>query len=146
MELFDVIKTIFKKKKDWEEVGKNDKVRNFFMIQRIMSIQFPIQANQFNHVKINPRPVVDWWHGTMSNHFSKTPPWIFTKTKKKEGKEEKKIDFSDFEETEKFIMKKFEVSKRELRELKQYYPEKYFSWVKELDSQIKSMHQEKEEK
>ena len=43
-------------------------------------------------------------------------------------------------------MSKFEVSKRELRELKQYYPEKYFLWVKELDGQLKSMHQEKEEK
>ena len=57
MELFDVIKTIFKKK-DWEDVGRNDKVRNFFMINRIMSIQWPIQANQFNHTKISPAPVV----------------------------------------------------------------------------------------
>jgi len=142
MDLFDVIKTIFKKGKAWEEVGKNDKVKNFFMINRIMSVQFPIQANQFNHTKVSPRPVIDWWHDTMSNYYSKTPPWIFTKTKKKEGKDEKKVDFSDYEETEKFIMKRFEVSKRELLELKKFYPQKYESWLKELDSQIKSINKE----
>ena len=59
MELFDIVKTIFKSDKDWKNVGRNDKVRNFFMINRIMSIQFPTQANQFNHTKILPRPVVD---------------------------------------------------------------------------------------
>ena len=107
-----------------------------------MSIQFPIQANQFNHTKVSPRPVIDWWHDTMSNYYSKTPPWIFTKTKKKEGKDEKKVDFSDYEETEKFIMKRFEVSKRELFELKKFYPQKYESWLKELDSQIKSINKE----
>jgi hypothetical protein len=107
MDLFDVIKTIFKKGKAWDEVGKNDKVKNFFMINRIMSVQFPVQANQFNHTKVSPRPVIDWWHDTMSNYYSKTPPWIFTKTKKKEGKDEKKVDFSDYEEAEKFIMKRY---------------------------------------
>lgn len=138
MELFDVIKTIFKKGKAWDEVGKNDKVKNFFMINRIMSIQFPLQANQFNHTKVLPRPVIDWWHDTMSNYYSKTPPWIFSKTRKKEGKDEKKLDLSGYEETEKFIIKRFEVSKRELSELKKFYPEKYESWLKELDSQIKT--------
>lgn len=138
MELFDVIKTIFKKGKAWDEVGKNDKVKNFFMINRIMSIQFPLQANQFNHTKVLPRPVIDWWHVTMSNYYSKTPPWIFSKTRKKEGKDEKKLDLSGYEETEKFIIKRFEVSKRELSELKKFYPEKYESWLKELDSQIKT--------
>lgn len=74
----------------------------------------------------------------MSNYFSKTPPWIFTKTKKREGKDEKKIDFSVFEDTEKFIMKRFEVSKRELLDLKKFYPKKYEDWLNELESQIQS--------
>ena len=58
MDLFDVIKTIFKKGKAWDEVGKNDKVKNFFMINRIMSVQFPVQANQFNHTKVSPTTIL----------------------------------------------------------------------------------------
>jgi len=70
MQLFDIIKLIFNNKaNEWKAVGKIDKSRNFFMINRIMSIQFPVQANQFNKMKIVPAPVVDWWHGTLQQGF-----------------------------------------------------------------------------
>jgi hypothetical protein len=39
-------------------------------------------------------------------------------------------------------MKRFEVSKIELFELKKFYPQKYEAWLKELDSQIKSINKE----
>jgi hypothetical protein len=63
-------------------------------------------------------------------------------TKKKPAKKTKEYKEVDYEETEKFIMKRFEVSKRELFELKKFYPQKYESWLKELDSQIKSINKE----
>jgi hypothetical protein len=141
MELFDVIKKIFNKK-DWETVGKNDKVKNFFMINRIMAIQWPIQANQFNHTKVTPSPVVDWWHGTMSGYYSRTPNWIFTKTKRSDKKELKKIDFSEYIETENFIRSRFEISKREILDLKKFYPEKYEEWIKGISEQLKSINKE----
>ena len=135
MELFDIIKTIFKSDKDWKTVGRNDKVRNFFMINRIMSIQFPTQANQFNHTKITPRPVVDWWHNTLSKHYSKQPAWIFTSTKKKAKVEEKKAA-EVYENAEELVMEKFEISRREISELKRFYPEKYQEWIKSINDQI----------
>jgi len=139
MELFDIVKSIFKNDKEWGKVSRNDKVKNFFMINRIMSIEFPIQANQFNHTKISPRPVVDWWHGTLSKHYTRSPQWIFTKTKKNEAKEKKTDDFQIDEDTEKFIMNKFELSRRELSELKKFYPEKYKEWTKSIQDQLKSI-------
>lgn len=136
MELFDIVKTIFKQDKEWNKVSRNDKTRNFFMINRIMSIQFPIQAHQFNHTKISPRPIADWWHNTLSRHYTKMPNWIFTKTKKTETKKDTKkvIDFDP--EVEKFIREKFAVSNRELTELKKFYPEKYSEWVESIADQI----------
>ena len=41
-----------------------------------------------------------------------------------------------------FIINKFEISKREISELKKYYPEKYLNWVKEIDLQLKSIKQD----
>ena len=85
MQLFDIVKNIFSTNdKNWKSVGRIDKSRNFFMVNRIMSIQFPIQANQFNKLKVTPPPVVDWWRDTLSHRFSKPPVWIYTKTKKVE--------------------------------------------------------------
>lgn len=132
MELFDIIKKIFDKK-DWNKVTNADKNRNFFMINRIMSIQFPIQANQFNRSKIEPVHVIDWWHGTMSNHFKSTPPWIYTKTKK-QGKEKKE---DEYPEAEAFVRERLMISQREISELKYFFPDKYKEWIKGVNNQIK---------
>lgn len=135
MQLFDIIKLVFSnKKKDWDSVGKNDKSRNFFMINRIMGIQFPVQANQFNKLKVTPAPVVDWWHDTLSHRFNKPPVWIYTKTKKKES--EKTEEHKSIEEVENFIRDKYSVSKRDLEELKSFYPERYLKWTKDISEQI----------
>lgn len=133
MQLFDVIKKLFSDKK-WEEVSKNDKSKNFFMINRIMSINFPAQANMFNHLKVNPSQVIDWWNGTLTNLYSKPPYWIYTKTKKKES--EKKETSKNYSEAESFIREKYKVSKKDLLQLKQFYPDKYNEWIKGVNDQM----------
>lgn len=143
MELFDVIKQIFKSDKEWNKVSKYDKTRNFFMINRIMSIQYPLQANQFNHLKITPRPVIDWWHSALSpmvqkQGYQRTPGWVFTKTLKSKTKGKTKVNTPD-EATERFICERFEVSKREMNELKTFYPKEYQKWIKSIGEQLRSI-------
>ena len=135
MQLFDIVKLIFTTKpKEWKSVGKIDKSRNFFMINRIMAIQFPVQANQFNKLKVIPAPVVDWWHDTLSSRFSRPPQWLYTKTNKKESA--KKEENKNLEEIEDFIRDKYAVSARDLQTLKNFYPEKYERWIKDVSEQI----------
>jgi hypothetical protein len=136
MELFDVIKNIFSSdNKKWNSIGAIDKSRNFFMINRVMSIQFPLQANQFNKLRVTPVPVVDWWRNTLSHRFTKPPSWIYTKTKKKDDpkKDEKLIDFS---ESEDFIREKYQVSKKDMIQIKKFYPDKYREWVTDVSDQL----------
>ena len=67
MDLFDIIKS-FTSQKAWENVSKADKQRNLFMINRIMSIQFPLQANAFNNTKIDPNPLsISGEHSLLQN-------------------------------------------------------------------------------
>ena len=136
MELFDVVKSIFKKDSEWDKVSRNDKVKNFFMVNRIMSIQFPIQADQFNHTKVLPRPVIDWWHNTLSKHYTKMPGWIFTKTKKVASKSTKASDYEADKDVELFVLNRFEISRRDLSDLKNFYPEKYKNWMESVKDQI----------
>jgi hypothetical protein len=134
MQLFDLVKNIFSNnEKVWKSVGRIDKSRNFFMVNRIMSIQFPIQANQFNKLKITPPPVIDWWRDTLSHRFSKPPVWVYTKTKKTEKPEISKV--KEFPETESFIREKYKISKRDLLQLKEFYPDKYQEWVSDIAEQ-----------
>jgi len=134
MQLFDIVKLIFNNKaSEWKSVGKIDKARNFFMINRIMSIQFPIQANQFNKLKVVPAPVVDWWHDTLSARFSKPPTWLYTKTKKAGSVKTEEIKSSELVES--FIRDKYRISRRDLETLKRFYPEKYASWASDISDQ-----------
>ena len=135
MQLFDIVKNLFNTKNEaWKPVGQIDKSRNFFMINRIMAIQFPIQANQFNKLKVNPVFVVDWWRDTLSKRYSKPPNWIYTKTKK--GKKQETEEHVISEQAENFIRNKFQVSKRDLGYLKQFYPDKYSVWTKDISDQL----------
>ncbi len=138
MELFDIVKRIFDKKPTlWEDISKNDKIRNFFMVNRIMAIQFPVQANQFNKLKVTPNQVVDWWHDTLSSKFTRAPGWVYTQTKKSGAKKNDKSNTSkNFEDAEVFISHKFGVSMRDLKQLKIFYPDKYEDWMESVSGQI----------
>ena len=134
MQLFDIVKNIFSTNdKVWKSVGRIDKSRNFFMVNRIMSIQFPLQANQFNKLKVVPAPVVDWWRDTLSHSFSKPPVWIYTKTKKVEKQEESQIKESP--EVEAFIRDKYKVTRRDLLQIKEFYPDRYQAWLSDIAEQ-----------
>jgi hypothetical protein len=131
MDLFDILKSFFSEK-DWQEVSKHDKSRNFFMINRIMSISFPLQANAFNNTKVDPVPVIDFWKSTLNQKYKATPGWFFTSTKKKEKKE----IFIPSEEVSDLIKTKYEISDREIKELCQYYPKEFKSFCKSIEDLI----------
>ncbi len=136
MELFDIIKNVFSQdSKKWNTVSRNDKSRNFFMVNRIMAIQFPQIANQFNKLKINPEATVDWWRNNLSSRYSKPPQWIYTKVIKS-GNKAKKDTSSSWEDAEIFVRDRYNVSKRDLSDLKSFYPERYNSWMKSISDQI----------
>lgn len=126
---FDIIKSFYSK--DWEKVTNRDKAKNFFMINRICSIQYPLQANSFNKLKIKPEKVVDYWKLFVTHHNKRLPSWIYTKTIKKEKeKEEKKYK----EEVINLIKEKYNLSNREISELKNFFPKKFDAYYKEIES------------
>ena len=84
MDLFDIIKKIFDRNSKWDAIKTYDKSKNFFMINRFMSINFPMQANMFNNRHIVSSSAVDSWKDVLNRLFTKPPSWMYTKTKKKE--------------------------------------------------------------
>ena len=128
MELFDILKAFFSEKQ-WEDVSKIDKSRNFFMINRMMSIFFPLQANAFNNTKIDPVPVIDFWKTTLNRSYKTPPGWFFTATKKKE----KIKNFAPSEEAANFIKSRYEISNREIVELGKYFPKEFKEFSKGIE-------------
>ena len=81
MKLFDYIKVLFGKDVNCDKVSNYDKSKNSFMTNRFMSIKFPIQANMFNTLKIDPVGQAESWR-LISSKFNRVPGFIYTKVKK----------------------------------------------------------------
>lgn len=83
MQLFDFIRIFFEDPKEFNELSRYDKAKQFFMLNRFMSIMYPGQANMLNHIRIPQAGVVDFWQRNMTNVYTKVPNWIFAKGQKK---------------------------------------------------------------
>ena len=90
-ELFDISKIIFERPEEWEDVTPGEKRKFFFLLNRRFAIQFPLQANALQHLKINQVAVMDFWQHFMRKKYKETPYWMYTKEvkKAKETKEKK---------------------------------------------------------
>ena len=80
MKLFDYIKVLFGRDQQWNKLKGYDKSKNSFMTNRFMSIKFPIQANMFNALKIDPVGQAEAWR-MVASKFNRVPGFIYTKTK-----------------------------------------------------------------
>ena len=137
LQLFDYVKLVFsRKKKDWEEVKDTDKSRNFFMLNRFMSIQFPIQASHLCHYKINPVEVSNHWHRTVSGKFTSVPGWVYAKTVKKKDVS-KKIDYPS-EEMINWYCAKNELSRKDFDQHANFFKEDFLNDIKKLEKTLKS--------
>ena len=111
MELFDFIKTLFKTT-EYNKLKPYEKSKYFFMINRFMSINFPLQAQAFNHIKISQAETIDYWQGQLSKLYSRSPDWMSTKTGKKA---KKKISWPS-DEAVMFYLRKHGMSRKDLND------------------------------
>lgn len=128
---YELIKSFYK---NWDKVKDKDKSRNFFMVNRICSIKFPLQANAFNNIKIQPEKAVDFWKVMLTAQSKVSPQWIWTKTEKKEIEKKKKETYD--ENIINFIKEKYLLSNREIQEMIEFTPKEFKSFYKEIESVI----------
>lgn len=119
--LFDFIKMMFERPKEYSEIKQHNKKRHFFMINRFFSIKFPENASAFNRNGIEGSYVVDSWH-LVAQRFKGVPAWIYTKTKKVEATKAtaKKNEYIPSEEAIKVYLEKNEIGLREFKELQKF--------------------------
>lgn len=112
MELFETINSMFANPAAFEKISLHERGRHFFMVNRLFSIKFPVQAQYLNHTKIHPGNAVTYWSETVGKMFSKTPGWMYVKTKK--AREEKAKSQPISETTIKYYCQKNQCSRRDV--------------------------------
>lgn len=119
MKLFDYINVIFSANNaKWEEVSELDMARNAFMLNRLMSIKFPIQAQMLNIMKISPVGQAQTWRN-IAKQFKRTPGFIYTKTKNMSLDKTKKLN----EDAVAMYMKFNEIGETEFKDAYRFNPD-----------------------
>jgi len=133
MKLFDYIKVLFGKDEHWDKVTNYDKSKNSFMTNRFMSIKFPIQANLFNSLKIDPVGQAEAWR-LVSSKFNRVPGFIYTKVKK--SAKQKAKEWNPNLKALELYMKFNEIGEREYKEALKHNPSLVQSSIDILEKQM----------
>jgi hypothetical protein len=135
MELFEFTKILFENPGSWSEITPGEKRKQYFMVQRRFAIQFPMQANALQHLKINQAAVMDFWQKFMRKTYQRTPGWMYTKgIKKAKVVKEKKYNVSD-----KLIFdyaNRMEMDKKSIYEALEFYPDLMVTELKQYEKMI----------
>jgi hypothetical protein len=134
MELFDLVKVIFEQNNKYENLKSYDKIKHNFMLNRFMSIQYPIQAQMFNRLGIYSLGVSDSWR-RVGRQYKRTPGWIFTKLKK--NQKNQKL-YTPSPEALTLFLQINQIGEREYKEALQFNPESVIDSLKSIEKQLTS--------
>lgn len=132
-QLFEFIDMMFKPT-EFKKESLHERAKHFFMVNRFCSIKYPVQAAYFNHIKINPGQVVSFWQEMLSRAYSKTPGWMYVKTKKE--KEKKKAEQPITDEIMKIYCEKFQMSERDFNDSITLLGDSFIKEVKMFENMI----------
>jgi hypothetical protein len=132
--LFDFVKIMFTKPKEYNAIKNHNKKRHHFMINRFFAIKFPANAQLFNVNGINPIAVIDSWQ-LVAQRFKGVPGWVYTKTKKSTTVKDKS-KYIPSEEAIKVFLEKNEIGKREFKELEKYSREELYKTLQVIEKSM----------
>lgn len=136
MELFDFIKVVFTNPTEYSSTTPGEKRKHYFMCQRRFAINFPMQANALQHLKINQAAVMDFWQVFLRKQYKFVPGWMYTKgVKKAQEAKEKKLTVSN--ELIKEYCKYFKVDPKSVRDALEFYPHDMIKELKEFEIILK---------
>jgi len=126
---FEITKIIFEHPENWENISNADKRKFYFVINRRFAIQYPMQANALQHIKINQAGAIDFWKNFLSKQYNRTPSWMYIKgVKKAKVKKEAKTNISEklIDEYAKYI----QMDKKSVIDALNFFPDKIKKEIK----------------
>lgn len=136
MELFDIIKTIFTNPLEYSSISSGEKRKYYFILNRRFAVNFPLQANALQHIKINQNVVIDFWQSFLRSKYTFVPHWVYVKgTKKIQESKEKESKLS--QETIKEYCKYNKISQNTLKDSLYFFKDETIKELKEFDKILK---------
>ena len=138
---FQVLDAMFSTENAYNSLTKKDKERNFYMVNRRMAINFPLQAFKLSMMETNPEYAVDCLRMISSRYGGKKPGWLYLKTEKEKNIKTTKIKYS--EEAKDFYIKMNEIDDKTFKKAVDFEPKKMQDILSKIDKQIKILSNKK---
>ncbi len=122
-ELTDIYNSLFFKRASYKEIPIEDKEKNFFIINRLLSKEYPKQANLLNNKIVDKGLSLDIWFFFLKD--KKTPRNFWNKSKKlKEELPKKESDF---------LKDNYHLTTDDISFLNKYYPKQIKELLKDFN-------------
>jgi hypothetical protein len=136
IELFDFIKIIFTNPGDYSSITSGEKRKYYFILNRRFAINFPMQANALQHLKINQSAVIDFWQRFLRKQYTYIPGWMYTKgVKKAQEVKEKKLNVSN--ELIKEYCKFMKIDPKAVKDALQFYEKDMVTELQQFEKILK---------
>jgi len=137
MQLFEFTKILFGNPSEYAKIPPGEKRKQFFMVNRRFAIQFPMQANALQHLKINQVGVVDFWQKFMQQQYKgRIPGWMYTKGIKKAKEVKEKKNYGISEELISIYSGKMKIDRKSILDALEFYPDKMSTELKKFEKII----------
>lgn len=120
---YDIIGMIFTDIAKFNTLSKSILAKNYFMVNRVFAIQYPLQAQCFNNQSVDPALVIRSWASFANRNlpYGRIPSFVFTKGSKKAADAETIKNICTKEEREAYC-EYFNISFRDFDDMNEFVP------------------------
>jgi len=143
---FDIINMMFTNYEEFNKLSDIILDKNFFIINRVFSIKYPLQGVLFNKTTINKANVIKSWalFITSKEGYGRVPYFVYSKGAKKIN--DNKIKNKDYKLDKNIISeycKRYNINLKDFNNLQHLYNEELINDVKRYEKLISIKEQEK---
>lgn len=138
----DIIKMIFTDKPAFDSLSNLILSKHFYIINRRFAIKYPLQAECFNNLKINPGEVIRAWANflILKEGYGKIPGFLYTRGIQKIKKKQDEKQNIPSEELKQYA-KYYNLSLKDVNDLKLFSFDKLKEDIKRLQEMFKTKNQ-----
>lgn len=117
MNYFEVLNSFWEN--SYNKLSNKEKDDNYFIINRRLSINYPIQSAYLSQYGICKYAVVDFWRNFITKYNSKPPYWLYITKNNIKNKIVKNKNLNNF--SDEILFRYTKANKIDLKNLKQIY-------------------------
>lgn len=140
---FDIITMMFTNYEQFNNLSDTILEKNFFMINRVFSIKYPLHSCMFNNEYVNKASVIRSWaiFGVNKEGFGKVPSFVYTKGAKRSttSTNKDKLDKGLIQE----YCKRYSISLKDYNALLSLYTDELITDIKRYEKLISLKEQSK---